>query len=352
MQLKNYNVYFFFFILIGISVMAYFILKPFLVPFILAAILAHLFYFIYKAVLKLVKIKSISAAITCSVVALLILIPIIFIASLVVSEVQNIIVHFSQNMGSIQSFTNGLKQDLSAIPLIKFIGVERFINENTILDAAKTFSQNALLILQSTYNEVANIIFVLFIMFFSLFYLLMDGEKLVKKIMQLSPIKDSYENNLIDKFNSITRATIKGTILIAILQGLIGSVLFAATGVSSPIILGLVMTVTSVIPAVGSGLVWVPVGLVMLLFGHITAGIIILVVGMLVISTVDNLIKPKFVGHDTQMHPLMILFATLGGIALFGISGFLVGPIIMSLFVALWDIYYLEFKGQLKAFNK
>ena len=99
-------------------------------------------------------------------------------------------------------------------------------------------------------------------------------------------------------------------------------------------------------------MVWVPVGLAMILFGHVASGIIILLVGILVISMVDNFIKPKLVGRDTQMHPLMILFATLGGIALFGISGFIVGPIVMSLFVALWDIYYLEFRGQLKEFNK
>lgn len=352
MQLKNYNIYFFFAILIGVTVLTYFILKPFLIPLLIAAILAHLFAFLYRALLKITKRKWLSSVLTCLVIALIILIPIISISSLVIKEVQGIIMHFSQDASSLKEIVDSIKNSLASIPLFKLLNLERLINENTILDAIKSFSQNALVILQSTYQGIAHFMFVIFIMFFSLFYLFIDGEKFVKKIMQLSPIRDSYEQTLIEKFNSITRATIKGTTLIAIIQGFIGSLLFIATGVSSPILLGIMMTVSSVIPAIGSGLVWLPVGIVMILLGHLTSGIIILAVGALVISMVDNIIKPKLVGKDTQMHPLMILFATLGGIALFGISGFIVGPIVMSLFVALWDIYYLEFKRQLKEFNK
>ena len=100
--------------------------------------------------------------------------------------------------------------------------------------------------------------------------------------------------------------------------------------------------------AVGSALVWVPTGIIMILLGHTTAGIVILLVGLLVISVMDNVLRPKLVGKDTQMHPLLILFSTLGGITLFGVSGFIIGPIMVSLLVALWDIYVLEFKVQTK----
>jgi predicted PurR-regulated permease PerM len=174
---------------------------------------------------------------------------------------------------------------------------------------------------------------------------------MVKTLMRLSPLKDKYENVLIQKFNSIVRATIKGTTLIAIIQGALGAVLFWATGVSSPVFLGIVMTISSVIPSIGSGLVWFPVGLAMIILGYPSKGMIILLVGGLVISTIDNLIRPKLVGRDTQMHPLLILFSSLGGIAFFGISGFVVGPVLMSLLLALWDIYSIEFKSQLEKFN-
>jgi len=353
MQLKNYNVYFFFVVLIGITFLAYFILKPFLVPFLIAAILAHLFGFIYRAFIKITgKRKVISSILTCLIIALIILIPVIFISTLVVQEVQSMIVYFSDNSNPIMDIISKTKSNLAALPLARFINAEKLINEDAIINAVKNISQNALFILQSTYQGVAHIMFVTFATFFSLFYLFMDGEKLIKRIMKLSPLKDSYENILIERFNSIVRATIKGSSLLAIIQGFLGGAVFLVTGVASPILLGILMTITSVIPPIGSALVWLPVGIVMILLGHTMQGIIILIFGGLVISSLDNILRPKLVGKDTEMHPLMIIFSTLGGLALFGISGFIVGPVVMSLFVALWDIYYLEFRGQLKEFNK
>ncbi|MDO8240463.1 MAG: AI-2E family transporter [Candidatus Moranbacteria bacterium] len=353
MQLKNYNVYFFFVILIGITILAYFILKPFLVPFLIAGILAHLFAFLYKMFLKITRQSKVwSSLLTCLVIAMIILTPIVFVSSLVVSEVQNIIDYSSQNSVSVESVANNVSHNLSALPFAKFIAIENIVSQETIASAVQSFSQNALSILQSTYQGIVSMVLVTFVMFFSLFYLLIDGNKFIKKIMQLSPLRDSYENILIEKFNSITRATIKGTILIAIMQGFLGGVLFAVTGVSAPILLALLMTLSSVIPAIGAGLVWLPVGLFMLLSGNVMSGMIIILFGALVISTLDNFVRPKLVGKDTEMHPLLILFSTLGGIAIFGLAGFIVGPVIMSLFVTLWDIYYMEFRTQLKEFNK
>jgi len=353
MQLKNYNVYFLFFILIGISVLTYFVLQPFIVPFLIAAILVHLFGFIYDFLLKITRNNvGISSAVTCFVIALIILIPIVVVSSLVVDEIQNIVMHFSQDAGSSEKIISSVINTLSSWPIIKPFGIENLINENSILTAIKSLSQNTLSILQDAYQGVAHIFFVTFVMFFSMFYLFIDGKNFLKKIMQLSPLRNDYENILINKFNSISRATLKGTSLVAIIQGVMGGVLFWGTNVSSPVLLGILMTIASVIPSVGSALIWLPVGVGMILLGNVAVGVIILLVGSLLISTIDNVIKPKLVGRDTQIHPLFILFSTLGGLALFGASGFIVGPIIMSLFIALWEIYSMEFKQQLKGFNK
>jgi predicted PurR-regulated permease PerM len=352
MQLKNYNVYFFFVVLIAITVVAYFILQPFLIPFLIAAVLAHLFSPAYEFLLKFLKRKGLSSALICLLMALIIIVPIFIVLSLVIGEIQDVINKFNTDPGIFRNAIGNFSSSLAALPIFHFSEPGKLIDQSSIISAVKSFSQNALFILQSTYEGVVHFIFAVFIMFFSFFFLLIDGNELVKKIMRLSPLQDKYESMLIDKFNSITRATIKGTILIGALQGLIGSVLFFAAGVVSPIFFGILMMISSVIPPIGSGLVWIPVGIIMLLLGHTAEGITILLVGGLIISAIDNFIRPKLVGKDTQMHPLMILFATLGGIALFGVSGFIVGPIIMSLFVALWDIYALEFKGQLDRYNE
>jgi predicted PurR-regulated permease PerM len=351
MQLKNYNVYFFFLVLIGGTVLAYFILKPFLVSLLLAAILAHFFNPVYNFFLKFVGKKGIASAITCLVVAIIIIVPLYFVASLCINEVQNFIHNFSQNPESAKQLTDNFSSRLSSSSISKFIDAKKIINEKVIISAINDISQNALVIIGNVYSGVAHLIFVMFIMFFSLFYFFIDGKKLIKKIMRLSPLQDKYENILIEKFNSMTRATVKGTILMAFLQGFLGAILFWSAGVSSPILLGLLMTICSVIPPFGSGLVWLPVGIIMIILGHFSQGIVILLVGALVLSSADNFIRPKLVGGDTQMHPLLILLSTLGGLLLFGISGFIVGPIIMSLFMALWDIYAMEFKNQLEQYN-
>ncbi|MFZ2188706.1 MAG: AI-2E family transporter [Candidatus Moraniibacteriota bacterium] len=351
MQFRNYNVYFFFLALAGISVLTYFIVEPFLVSFLIAAILAHLFNPVYNYLLRGVRKKGASSFLTCLIIALIIVVPILVVLSLVVDEIQGILNNFSMNPDSIRKAVSVLGENLKTIPILENFDLESKINQESITLGVKSLSQYTLTILQGTYNGVAHFVFVTFIMFFSLFYLFIDGASLVKKIMRLSPLQDKYEKVLIDKFNSITRATIKGTTIIAIIQGLLGGILFALTGVPSPVLLGILMTVSSVIPSFGSGLVWLPVGILMLVSGYFTQGIIILLVGGFVISMIDNFIRPKLVGRDTQMHPLMILFSTIGGIAFFGISGFIVGPIIMSLFMAFWDIYALEFKAQLKEYN-
>jgi predicted PurR-regulated permease PerM len=351
MQFKNYNVYFFFSALIGITVLAYFIVQPFLVSFLIAAILAHLFAPLYIFLLRGLKKKGLSSFLACLVIALIIVLPILLVLSLVVKEIQGMLDSFNMDSDGIKIAIISSGEKLRATPFLENFDLAQNINQESITAGVKNFSQSALAILQSTYSGVAHFVFVTFVMFFSLFYLFIDGENLVKKIMQLSPLRDKYEKMLIVKFNSITRATIKGTTIIAIIQGVMAGVLFASAGVPSPVLLGILTAVCSVIPSFGSGLVWLPVGILMLVFGYFAQGLIIILVGALLISMIDNLIRPKLVGRDTQMHPLMILFSTLGGIALFGISGFIVGPIIMSLFVAFWEIYALEFKAQLKEYN-
>jgi len=353
MQLKNYNVYFFFALLALVTVLAFFVLKPFFIPLLIAAILASLFNFIYKALLRITKNKEIISAIaTCVVVALVILIPVIFVASLMANEVYDLVTKTSVETGSIKEVIFKVNSRLSEVSILKSVDLKSYLSEERAVGLVRSFSQNALLIIQKTYQGVAHFVFVVVMIFFSLFYLLIDGKKLLAKLIKLSPLKDEYEARIFDKFNSIARATIKGTSLIALLQGLMTGVLFWATGVSSPAILGILAAVASVIPSVGSALIWLPTGIIMIILGHVWAGITIIVIGSIVIGTVDNILKPKLVGKDTEMHPLLILFSTLGGIALFGIAGFIVGPIIMSFFLVLWEIYAVEFREQLEEFNK
>jgi predicted PurR-regulated permease PerM len=342
----SYNTYFFFVILIGLTVLAFFIVKPFLISFLFALILVHLFNPVYNFLLEKTQRKWLSSLLTCLLIALIIIIPILVVMMLVVNEVQSVIVSLAGNPESLKKIS-GATHSLSSSAIFKAVDFGKIFNQESILAALKSFSQGFLFVLQGTYAGILHFVFVIFMMFISLFYMFIDGKKLVEKIVKLVPLQSKYDSILLNDLNSMIRAVIKGTMLMAILHGIIGGLLFWATGVVSPILFGILMAVTSVIPPVGSGLVWFPVGIAMILFGHPTEGIIILLAGILVISTMDNVVRPKLVGRDAKMHPLLILFSTLGGIFLFGISGFIIGPLVMSLLVPLWDIYVLEFKTKL-----
>ena len=158
---------------------------------------------------------------------------------------------------------------------------------------------------------------------------------------------DKNETLLYNKFTSTARATIRGTLLIGLIQGILGAILFSVTGIQGALIWAIIMTLTAIIPAAGSYIIWLPAGIISLIVGDIWQGVLIMVFGFLVISTIDNFLRPILVGKDTQIHPLLILFSTLGGILVFGISGFLVGPIITSFFLALWEMYAHHYRKEL-----
>jgi predicted PurR-regulated permease PerM len=185
-------------------------------------------------------------------------------------------------------------------------------------------------------------------MIYTLFFFLKDGKRMLTRLMHLCPLGDVYEEMLYQRFTSTARATLKGTIIIGTIQGTLGGILFAITGIEGALIWGILMILLSLIPGIGSAIIWLPAGIIMLGLGNIWQGVTILAVGMFVISLIDNILRPALVGKDTQMHPILILFSTLGGIAFFGISGFIIGPVITALFLAVVSIYEHYYKRELQ----
>lgn len=351
MELKNYNLYFFFTVLIGITILAFFVLQPFIIPCVLGAVLAYLFFPLYGRLIRLIKSKSLSAGVVILAVLLLIIVPLSALSFLVIKESQSAINDFTSGDNNVEKIISDGISNLSRLHLLGDFEISKLINQEEIVNLIKNFSKNTIGLLQGAYKSISNLIINGFVMFFALFYFLIDGERLVKRIKELSPIKDKYEDILIKKFNTTIKALMRETFLIAFIQGFLSGVLFWAAGVISPIVLGVIAGIFSFLPNVGAGIVWLPVGLIMITIGHPVEGIIILLGGALVISTIDNFLRPKLMGRSSQIHPLLILLSTLGGLLVFGLSGFIIGPIIIALFLVMWEIYSLEFKKQLKKFN-
>ena len=215
-------------------------------------------------------------------------------------------------------------------------------------DSAKAIGKILGSVINKTSKGTLQFFTTLFITFFTMFYFFRDGDRLVERLKYLSPLNDRYEKVLFDQFFSISRATIKGTLLIGLVQGTLGGLTLWIFDFSSPILWGVVMTLLSVIPMVGSWLVMYPAAIFSLITGNIFTGIAIFLISILIISSVDNVLRPWLVGRDSGMHDLMIFFSTLGGISLFGVMGFILGPIIAALFLAILDLYSTEIKTQQK----
>jgi predicted PurR-regulated permease PerM len=189
----------------------------------------------------------------------------------------------------------------------------------------------------------------LFILLYAMFFFLLDGPDILRTILYYIPLEPEEEEALLERFVSVTRATLKGSLLIGAIQGGAAGLAFWAAGVPGPAFWGTVMVVLSVIPAIGAAIVWVPAVVYLFLVGKVAAGIGLLVWCTLVVSTIDNFLRPRLVGRDARMSDLLILLSTLGGIFVFGAVGFIVGPIVAALFVSIWHIYGETFSAWLPA---
>jgi predicted PurR-regulated permease PerM len=177
------------------------------------------------------------------------------------------------------------------------------------------------------------------IMLYLTFFLIRDGKQLASTIDRAVPLRRDHWNALVGKFVTVVRATIKGSVVVAVVQGLIGGVAFWALGIHAPVLWGVAMGFLSLLPAIGTGLVWVPVAAYLLASGDIWQGVVLVLVGVFVIGMVDNILRPLLVGRDTRMPDYVVLISTLGGIEVFGFSGFVIGPVVAALFMAVWAIF-------------
>ncbi len=339
MEFGKIRNYLFLGLLLSVTVLFFYIVKPFFFPIFWAAILAALFHPLLLRIDQKVKHRSLSTLLTLILITLIILIPLSIIGTLLLNESAGIYDAVKNNHGQFADSIQRLNYFLHHNGYIARLGIDDAtvstrLNELTqwalgvVLRSAQTLTQSSL-----------QFVGLFLLMLYTLFFFLRDGEQMLKKLMYLMPLGDRYEALLYKKFTTTASATIRGTLLVGSLQGVMGGILFAVTGIDGAIIWGIIMAVLSIIPATGSFLVWLPAGIIMLALGHIWQGVVILLVGTLVISVIDNLLRPILVGKDLQMHPLLILFSTLGGLVLFGITGFIIGPIIAALFLSFWEMY-------------
>ena len=346
---EKFGRYFLISILIGIMLVFFNMVKIFLVPIILAAVFAAFFYPLYQRLLNLFgNRRGMSSLVCCLILLIAFLIPTYIIGHLVALEA----IHF------IQMVQKDLQELVRSGDSVLFIAIRNdkianwlnlhvtswqpYLEEGTKLIGATLAN-----LINKTSKGTFQLITYLFIMFFSMYYFFRDREQIEQRLKYLSPLSESYEDAIIFRFLSISRATVRGTLVIALIQGGLGALTFWIFDIDLALFWGVIMALLSVIPIVGPYLVMYPAALLEILYGHVWQGIAIAAICAIVISNIDNLLRPRLVGPYPGMHDLLVFFSTVGGISMFGVLGFIVGPVVTAMFLALLDIYAYEFKSQL-----
>lgn len=331
-------------LLVGVTILFFWLLLPFFGAIFWAIAATILF---YPAQDWLTRRwgprRNINAALTllfCTVVAV---VPLTFVVVLLIQE--GLAIYESLESGAIDvgGYVDQLRQ---AVPIVdaltaRFdVDVARLKSSVTegALSASRVVAGRTLTVGQNLLQVMVSLVIMLYLTFF----LLRDGDRLVRLLIRALPLGDARERMLFEKFATVTRATIKGNLIVALVQGALGGGIFAILGIHGAVLWGVVMAFTSLVPAVGPGLIWAPAAVYFLLTGEVVVGLVLIGFGVLVIGLVDNLLRPLLVGRDTKMPDYLVLLSTLGGLALFGLNGFVIGPLIAALFLAFWDIFMRE----------
>lgn len=329
-----------FYVLLGMATLLFlYLMKPFFFSIFWAAVIATIFSPAHQYLCKKVKSPSLSATIVLLMIMLIIILPAGVIGSLLLNESLELYNALDVNSVSIEQQIQDISKKITANPYLSRLHIDMaFLTDNLAAEAkniANFIIYNLRDLTQNTIVFAVNFA----IMLYTLFFFIRDGDKFVRMIMKLLPLEQAREALILERFSSTARATLKVTLIIGGIQGILGGLVFFLTGVKGALTWGTLMVFTSIVPAIGCSLVWAPAGIVMVMIGHFWQGMIILAFGIIVISHVDTFLRPLLLGHDVQMHTLLIFLSTLGGLALFGISGFVIGPVITSLVQTFWEMH-------------
>ncbi len=322
----------------------------FLEAIFLAGLFAAVFHPLYRKLCSWFGgLRGVAAMTTLVIVLLFILIPLIFLIATVASQAQSFARHGLPELQSLLADEGALSARLQGLPFYDMLlPYQEFLRErlSTLVNSA---SGSVIEFMQSATVGMFNVVLTALIVLYSFFFLLMDGDKLVYQILFYLPLDDDHEQRLLNRFRSVTLATLKGTAVIGFLQGAIAGTALAFVGIPQALLWSVAMMLLSVVPGIGAALIWIPASLYLLANGDYLSAIGLAVFCGVLVGSIDNILRPKLVGGDTQLHELMIFFSTLGGLLTFGVSGFIIGPIIAALFVTVWDIYGEEFRSWLPA---
>ncbi|HEX7941017.1 MAG TPA: AI-2E family transporter [Gemmatimonadaceae bacterium] len=330
-------------LIVAVSLALVWILRPFSGAILWGIVFAVLFVPLYRRLSRSMHQRRTLAALgTLAIILVMVILPLTLIGAALLQEGFST---YERIQSGEMNFGRYFQQVFDALPawlthLLDRVGLTNLDVAQERLAAGLTRSvqflaARALDIGQNTAAFIVD----LFIMLYLLFFLLRDGDDLSRRIRDAIPLSADLQRSLVKRFTTVIRATVKGNLVVAVAQGALGGLIFWILGIHAPVVWGALMAVLSLLPAIGAAVVWLPVAIYLVVTGSTWQGIVLAAYGVLVIGTVDNILRPILVGKDTKMPDYVVLVSTLGGIATFGVNGFVIGPVIATMFMTVWDIF-------------
>ena len=330
-------------LLVAVTLAFGWVLWPFYGAVLWATVVALLFAPVHRRLLKSMKGRSgLAAAVTVLIIIAIVIVPLAIIAASLVQEASSLVAKIQSGEYDFGSY---LQRIVAALPAWATGLLERFnlmefstLRERLasgLVKGGQVLGPQALSLGVNTFEFMIS----LGLMLYLLFFLLRDGRALAERIREAIPLQRDQKAALFARFADVVRATVKGGILVAIVQGALGGIAFWFLGIHAALLWAVLMAFLSLIPAIGAGLVWIPVATYFLATGALWQGIGLILYGVLVIGLVDNLLRPFLVGKDTKLPDYVVLISTLGGLNVFGLNGFVIGPLIAAMFMVTWEIF-------------
>ena len=325
-----------------------YVLRGFLLTILVSALMAGLLYPVHTNLTqRLGNRPHLAAGITLLLMFVLIVGPLLGIVSLVVSQAASITDNIRPVVERTINEPTYLDRVLRDLPGYEYVAPYRQQILTTAGNVVNSIGSFLMTSLSNTTRSTVSFLFHFVITLYTMFFLLLDGPHMLRAVLDHLPLHTNEKYLLTDRFVSVTRATLKGTIIIGILQGAMAGTGFWIVGIPNAAFWTVVMTVLSILPLIGSALIWVPASIILFASGAVTKAILLAGFCALIVGSVDNVLRPRLVGHDTKMHDIVILFSTLGGLAVIGPLGFILGPVLAGLFVTGWQIFGMAFRDEL-----
>ncbi len=313
-------------------------LQPFIEVLLWAVVLVIVFYPVHTRILKRVKNPGWAAVLSCLIVIVAILVPLTLLTFAIVRELKG----FAESLqGNLQSFLDPQSPVMGRALnwLGQYVDVEQLRSGEFFAERVRSFGSMIAGRTLGFVGGAVGVVVEVFFVIFTMYYMFRDGERMRAALRSMLPLEEGKSREILERTREVISASVYGVLVIATIQGTLGGLAFWVLGLPSPLLWGVVMIFFSMIPMAGAFVVWAPAAIYLALTGHVGQAVALTVIGVLVIGSIDNFLRPKLVGEKTRLHELLIFFSVLGGLQVFGVLGLVLGPVVVAVTMALVDIH-------------